>query len=55
MTTMDHEVAEQGQGAARILRDILNGRAPATLVRPARLVVRETAAAPRALRSTATP
>lgn len=55
LTTMDHEVAEQGQDAARILLDILNGRPPAALVRPARLVVRETTAPPRALRSTATP
>lgn len=53
LTTMDHEVAEQGQDAARILLDILNGRPPAALVRPARLVVRETTAPPRALRSTA--
>jgi DNA-binding LacI/PurR family transcriptional regulator len=53
LTTMDHEVAEQGQDAARILLDILNGRPPATLVRPARLVVRETTAPPRTLRSTA--
>ncbi|WP_284754997.1 LacI family DNA-binding transcriptional regulator [Arthrobacter sp. efr-133-R2A-120] len=53
LTTMDHEVAEQGQDAARILLDILNGRPPATLVFPARLVVRETTAPPRALRSTA--
>lgn len=52
---MDHEEAEQGQDAARILRDTLNGRRPATLVRPARLVARETTAPPRALRSTATP
>lgn len=52
LTTMDHEVAEQGQNAARILLDILNGRPPAALVRPARLVVRETTAPPRALRST---
>lgn len=52
LTTMDHEVAEQGQDAARILLDILNGRPPAALVRPARLVVRETTAPPHALRST---
>lgn len=53
LTTMDHEVAEQGQDAARILLAILNGRPPAALLRPARLVVRETTAPPRTLRSTA--
>jgi DNA-binding LacI/PurR family transcriptional regulator len=53
LTTMDHEVAEQGQDAAGILLDILNGRPSAALVRPARLVVRETTAPPSALRSTA--
>lgn len=53
LTTMDHEVAEQGQDAARILLDVLHGRPPAALVRPARLIVRETTAPPSALRSTA--
>ncbi|MGO4236056.1 LacI family DNA-binding transcriptional regulator [Pseudarthrobacter sp. YAF2] len=53
LTTMDHEVAEQGQDAARILLDILKGGPPAALVRPARLVVRETTAPPRALRLSA--
>ena len=53
LTTMDHDVAGQGQDAARILLDILNGRPPAALARPARLVVRETTAPPRTLRSTA--
>lgn len=52
LTTMDHEVPEQGQDAARILLDILQGGAPATLARPARLVVRDTTAPPRALRNT---
>lgn len=51
LTTMDHEVAGQGQDAARILLDILLGGRPATLARPARLVVRETTAPPRATRS----
>lgn len=53
LTTMDHDVAVQGQNAARILLDILSGRPPATLVLPARLVVRETTAPPHDLRSTA--
>lgn len=53
LTTMDHKVAEQGRNAARILLDILEGRAAAALVLPARLVVRETTAPPRMLRPTA--
>jgi LacI family transcriptional regulator, repressor for deo operon, udp, cdd, tsx, nupC, and nupG len=54
LTTMDHEVAEQGQDVARILLDILQGGHPATLARPVRLVVRETTAPPHALRTTPT-
>lgn len=50
LTTMDHEVAEQGQDAARILLEIMRGEHPATAFRPARLVIRETTAPPRALR-----
>ncbi|WP_373427675.1 substrate-binding domain-containing protein [Arthrobacter sp. B2I5] len=50
LTTMDHDVAEQGQDAARILLEVLNGRSPAAIVRPVRLVVRGTTAPPRALR-----
>jgi DNA-binding LacI/PurR family transcriptional regulator len=52
LTTMDHEVEEQGQDAARLLLDILQGGSPAVLARPARLVVRESTAPPRALRAT---
>lgn len=52
LTTMDHEVAEQGQDAARILLDLMAGGPAATRARPARLVVRETTAPPRALRTT---
>lgn len=49
LTTMDHEVAEQGQSAARILLDILDGQPPAALAHPVRLVVRGTTGPPRAL------
>jgi LacI family repressor for deo operon, udp, cdd, tsx, nupC, and nupG len=52
LTTMDHEVTEQGQDAARILLDIMRGGHAASLVHPARLVIRETTAPPRALRTT---
>lgn len=51
LTTMDHEVAEQGEDVARILLDILQGGPAATIVRPACLVVRETTAPPRVLRT----
>lgn len=51
LTTMDHEVAEQGQDVARLLLDILHGGHPAVLSRSARLVVRETTGPPRALRT----
>ncbi len=54
LTTMDHEVAEQGQDVARILLDILQGGPPASLARQVRLVVRETTAPPHALRSPST-
>lgn len=53
LTTMDHEVAEQGQDAARILLEIISGGQAATAIRPARLVIRETTAPRRALRATA--
>ena len=53
LTTMDHEVAEQGQDVARVLLDIMNGGRPATALRPARLVIRETTAPPRAQRAPA--
>lgn len=54
LTTMDHEVAEQGQDVARILLEVMHGGQAANLARPARLVVRETTAPPRALRTTPT-
>ncbi|QHK21755.1 substrate-binding domain-containing protein [Pseudarthrobacter psychrotolerans] len=54
LTTMDHEVAEQGQDVARILLEIMQGGQAANLARPARLVVRETTAPPRALRTATT-
>ncbi|WP_457950027.1 LacI family DNA-binding transcriptional regulator [Pseudarthrobacter sp. alpha12b] len=53
LTTMDHDVAAQGQDAARILLDVLNGQPAAAVAHPVRLVVRGTTAPPRALRSTA--
>jgi LacI family repressor for deo operon, udp, cdd, tsx, nupC, and nupG len=54
LTTMDHEVAEQGQDVARLLLDTIHGGHAATLTRPARLVVRETTAPPQALRAAPT-
>lgn len=51
LTTMDHEVAEQGRDVAGILLDTIGGTQPKTLIRQARLVVRESTAPPRALRS----
>ena len=53
LTTMDHEVAEQGQDAARILLEIMRGGQAAKAVRRVRLVIRESTAPPRALRATA--
>ncbi|MEO5321057.1 LacI family DNA-binding transcriptional regulator [Arthrobacter sp. CC3] len=52
LTTMDHEVAEQGRDVVRLLLDILQGRSPAVLDHPARLVVRGSTAPPRVLRAT---
>lgn len=52
LTTMDHSVAEQGQDVARLLLDAMNGGQAVALTRPARLVVRETTAPPRFLRTT---
>lgn len=52
LTTMDHDVAEQGQEAARLLLDAMNGQQPKALNRPARLVIRESTAPPLALRKT---
>lgn len=55
LTTMDHAVAEQGRDVAGILLDALDaldGSVPRALSRPARLVVRESTAPPRALRTT---
>ncbi|UKA64561.1 LacI family DNA-binding transcriptional regulator [Arthrobacter sp. FW306-04-A] len=50
LTTMDHDVDEQGQEAARLLLDAMNGRQPRALNRPATLVIRESTAPPQALR-----
>ncbi|MGO4583760.1 LacI family DNA-binding transcriptional regulator [Arthrobacter sp. 2RAF6] len=54
LTTMDHDVAGQGQEAARLLLDTMNGAYPKALSRPARLVIRESTAPPRALRKNST-
>ncbi len=54
LTTMDHDVAGQGQEAARFLLDAMNGGQPKALSRPARLVVRESTAPPRSLRKNST-
>ncbi|HEY8701199.1 MAG TPA: substrate-binding domain-containing protein [Arthrobacter sp.] len=51
LTTMDHDVAEQGQDAARLLLDTMGGGQPQALRRPARLVMRQSTAPPRALRN----
>jgi DNA-binding LacI/PurR family transcriptional regulator len=50
LTTMDHDVAKQGQEVARLLLDSMDGRQARALSRPARLVMRESTAPPRALR-----
>jgi len=50
LTTMDHDVAEQGQEAARLLLDAMDGGQPQAVSRPARLVIRESTALPLALR-----
>lgn len=54
LTTMDHDVAGQGQDAARILLDTLQGQPPAATARQARLIVRESTAPPRSLRTLST-
>ncbi|MET3952745.1 substrate-binding domain-containing protein [Arthrobacter sp. UYEF36] len=51
LTTMDHEVAEQGQDVARLLLEIMHGGHAVALARLARLIVRESTAPPRALRT----
>ena len=51
LTTMDHDVAGQGQDAARILLDTLHGELPTASSRHTRLVIRESTAPPRTLRA----
>lgn len=51
LTTMDHDVAEQGQDVARLLLDTIHGGEPNGLSRPFRLVIRESTAPPHALRT----
>lgn len=51
LTTMDHDVEQQGRDTATILLDTLNGGQPGALTRSARLIVRESTAPPRELRT----
>ncbi|TNB75637.1 LacI family transcriptional regulator [Arthrobacter sp. BB-1] len=51
LTTMDHDVAGQGQDAAQILLDTLHGEPPAATSRQTRLIIRESTAPPRTLRA----
>ncbi len=52
LTTMDHDVAQQGRAGAAILLDAMGGPTPVMHTIEARLIVRESTAPPRALRQT---
>ncbi|MDI2035611.1 HTH-type transcriptional repressor CytR [Paenarthrobacter nitroguajacolicus] len=50
LTTMDHDVAQQGREGAAILLEAMGGSVPAIRTIPTRLVIRETTAPPHYLR-----